>query len=118
MKILSRRNSTLRSALRGSFLLTAVALACFALSPTGQAAGGLHPPPDGGYSGGNTAEGDNALFSLTTGVGNTANGFQALFSNTSGNYNMGIGSQALFSNQTASANTAFGFQALYNNVAG
>jgi hypothetical protein len=25
------------------------------------------PPPDGGYPGGNTAEGQNALFSLTTG---------------------------------------------------
>src|SRR2546423_1355105 len=27
----------------------------------------VSPPPDGGYPGGNTAEGQNALFSLTTG---------------------------------------------------
>ena len=34
------------------------ALACFAVSPTAQA---VSPPPDGGYAGGNTAEGQNAL---------------------------------------------------------
>src|SRR2546423_304957 len=128
MKILPRRNSTLRSALRGSFLLTAVALACFALSPTGQAAGGLHPPPDGGYAGGNTAEGDNALFSLTTGVNNTAMGFQALFSNTTGSQSTAVGSQALYNSQTTSTpdtygstvgqGTAVGYQALFNNTTG
>src|SRR2546423_15660246 len=73
--------------LRRVLFLIPLMLACFALSPTGQAAGGLHPPPDGGYAGGNTAEGDNALFSLTTGVGNTAMGFNALRSDTTGNYN-------------------------------
>jgi hypothetical protein len=44
--------------------VTAFALACFALLPGAQA---VSPPPDGGYAGGNTAEGRNALFSLTTG---------------------------------------------------
>ena len=36
----------------------------FALSPTARA---VTPAPDGGYPNNNTAEGDNALFSLTTG---------------------------------------------------
>jgi hypothetical protein len=39
-------------------------LACFGLLPKAQA---VSPPPDGGYPGGNTAEGQNALLSLTTG---------------------------------------------------
>ena len=38
----------------------------------------------------NTAEGTDALFSLTTGSDNTANGFQALYSNTTGNSNTAI----------------------------
>ena len=72
-----------RSPLRLAFLLIPLALACFAVSPTAQ---GVVPAPDGGYPGGNTAEGDNALFSLDTsqGFNNTATGFDALFSNTTG----------------------------------
>ena len=57
--------------------LIAFALACFGLSPTGRA---VVPAPDGDYPGWNTAEGEDALFSLTTGVGNTANGDSALYS--------------------------------------
>ena len=34
----------------------------------------VSPPPNGGYPGGNTAEGQNALFSLTTGTYNSAIG--------------------------------------------
>jgi hypothetical protein len=49
-----------------------VALACGGFSLTTQA---VNPPPDGGYPGGNTAEGQNALFGLTTGSYNTAVGF-------------------------------------------
>jgi len=47
-----------------ALIFSALALACFALSPGAQA---VSPAPDGGYPGGNTAEGENALFSLTTG---------------------------------------------------
>ena len=43
---------------------TLFALACFALSPNTRA---VDPPPDGGYPGGNTAKGDDALDSNTTG---------------------------------------------------
>jgi hypothetical protein len=46
-------------------------LACFAVSPMTQA---VVPPPDGGYPGNNTAEGQDALLNLTTGVNNTAVG--------------------------------------------
>src|SRR5213592_950707 len=61
-------------------LLIPLALAWSALSPLAQA---VDPPPDGGYPNGNTAEGDNALFSLTTGSSNTAIGNSALFDDTS-----------------------------------
>jgi hypothetical protein len=59
-------------------LLITLTLVCFGLSPATRA---VLPPPDGGYPGGNTAEGEDALFSLTTGIVNTAIGFNALFSN-------------------------------------
>jgi len=49
-----------------------MALFCAAAIPTAQA---VVPAPDGGYPGGNTAEGQNALLSLTTGGYNTAIGF-------------------------------------------
>jgi hypothetical protein len=55
------------------------ALGCFTLSELAQA---VNPPPDGGYPGFNTAEGQNALFNLTTGVGNAAVGWFSLWSNT------------------------------------
>ena len=66
--------------------LALFAFACFALSPVVRAQ--LSPPPDGGYPNQNTAEGEDALFSLTGGNGyNTAIGFHALFSNTTGSVN-------------------------------
>jgi len=105
---------TKRSLWRRCFLFGALVLACFAFSPPARA---VLPPPDGGYPGGNTAEGDDALFSLTTGIGNTANGAQALYSNTTGIDNTAIGYQAL-TQTTGGANTAVGRGALDQNITG
>jgi len=77
-------------------------VACFGLAPISRA---VSPLPDGGYPGGNTAEGGSgALFSLTSGSNNTALGSQALYSVTAGSQNTATGAQALKSN-TASQNT-------------
>jgi Chaperone of endosialidase len=98
------------------FIGLVLVLAYFALSP---AARGVLPPPDGGYPGANTAEGDDALFSLISGgTFNTAIGFQALFSNTTGDANTATGALALLSNRTGIDNTATGFTALQNNTTG
>ena len=109
-------NSMSRSPSRYGLFLIPLMLAAFALSPTAQAQ--LSPPPDGGYGGDNTAEGTDALFSLTTGTDNTAIGFNALFSNTTGDSNTATGSQALVSNSTGVRNTANGFAALNSNTTG
>ena len=115
MTILHLRKSIGRSPLRLGFLLIGLALAWFALSPPAQA---VSPPPDGGYPGFNTAEGDNALFSLTTGTNNTATGSSALFSLTSGSGNTATGSNALRFNTTGNFNTATGSHALFFNTTG
>ncbi len=105
-----------RSPLRYSLFLITLVLAAFALSTAAQAQ--LIPPPDGGYPNNNTAEGTDALFSLTTGAENTAVGFDALYSNTTGDSNTATGSQALMSNTTGIRNTANGFAALNSNTTG
>src|SRR5947199_5574937 len=105
MTILHLRKSIGRSPLRLGFLLIGLALAWFALSPPAQA---VTPPPDGGYPGFNTAEGSNALFSLTTGTENTATGANALHDNTTGSGNTATGSAALRFNTTGDFNTATG----------
>jgi trimeric autotransporter adhesin len=92
-----------------------VALACFGLSPTSQA---VSPPPGGGYPGGNTAEGTNALLNLTGGTNNTAVGLSALLGDTTGDSNTAVGANALFSNTTGRQNTADGRGALHNNTSG
>jgi hypothetical protein len=119
-------------------LLIAAALACFGLLSKAEA---VVPAPDGGYPGFNTAEGQRALFGLTTGVANTAVGWYSLVNNTDGSYNTGvgggtllfnvgdqttgdgtqntaIGTAALLFNTTGSANTATGVTALLNNTTG
>jgi trimeric autotransporter adhesin len=116
MTTLHLRKSISRSPLRLAVLLIPLALACFALSPTAQAQL-PSPTPDGGYPGDNTAEGTNALFSLTTGIDNTASGFQALYSNTTGGFNTATGWHALVSN-TGDFNTATGESALAANTTG
>src|SRR5205823_7349352 len=115
VKTIADLNFVSRSPLWRGFLVVSLTLVCFALSPPGRA---VLPPPDGGYPGANTAEGDDALFSLTTGVSNTAIGFQALFSNTEGTGNTATGSFSLWSNTTGQENTATGYGALFRNTTG
>jgi len=95
-------------------LLITLTLLCFAPLPKVQA---VVPPPDGGYPGFNTAEGQNALFSLTTGSANTAVGWFSLSSDTTGSFNTATGAGALLFN-TGNANTAFGAAALLFNTIG
>ena len=110
-----RRNSTNpATSMRSSFLILLL-LACIGVASKVEA---VSPPPDGGYPGGNTAEGQAALFSLTTGTGNTATGFKALFRNTTGFSNTATGNGALFSNTTGEGNTAIGQAALSINTTG
>ena len=106
---------TKRSLWRRCFLFGALVLACFAFSPAARA---VDPPPDGGYPGANTAEGDLALLSLTTGEANTALGFKALSANTTGSNNTGTGERALRGNSTGGSNTATGLEALTSNTTG
>jgi hypothetical protein len=95
-------------------LIIELVFACFALCPMAQA---VVPPPDGGYPGGNTAEGQNALFSLTTGTFNTAVGFLSLRSDTTGGLNTAVGAGTLLAN-TGDQNTATGIGALLSNSTG
>ena len=87
---------------------------CFGLFPNGFA---IVPPPDGCYPGFTTAEGCNALKSLTAGIGNTGIGWYSLFANASGNFNTAVGGGALDLN-TADNNTAIGAAALLLNTTG
>lgn len=108
----------------------AFVLVCFFIASPVRA---VVPAPDGGYPGFNTAEGQNALFNLTTGVGNTAVGWFSLWSDTDGSDNTAVGAGTLVLNtgaentaigtaalllNTASGNTAVGSRALLNNTTG
>jgi hypothetical protein len=115
MRTLHSRKSINRSPLRLAFLLIPLVFVCFGLSPVARA---VVPAPDGGYPGFNTAEGTNALFSLTSGTANTAIGFNALFHNTTGGSNTGTGFQVLFRNTTGFQNAATGWRALFENTTG
>ncbi len=103
-----------RPFLRSSLILIALALGFVALGPMARA---VVPAPDGGYPGGNTAEGQNALFSLTTGGYNTAVGFFSLRGNTTSSFNTALGAGTLAAN-TGDQNTATGAAALFSNTTG
>jgi len=108
---ISKGTTLLRCA---SWTLIAFGWSFLALEQRTQA---VTPSPDGGYPGANTAEGENALLNLTTGVYNTAVGFLSLRSNPNGNFNTGIGAGALLLT-TGDSNTATGAGALLSNTAG
>src|SRR5438270_6522926 len=95
-------------------ILVILLLTCLASGPKTQA---VSPAPDGGYPGGNTAEGQSALFSRTTGGFNTAVGLLSLRSLTTGSFNTGVGAGTLLAN-TADENTATGAGALLSNTSG
>jgi Chaperone of endosialidase len=95
-------------------VLITFSLVCFAFLQNTQA---VSPAPDGGYSGGNTAEGQNALFSLTSGIYNTGIGIYSLLSLTDGKFCTGIGAGTLLAN-TADNNTGTGAGALLSNTTG
>jgi uncharacterized protein (TIGR02145 family) len=67
---------------------------------------------------GNTATGYRALSNTTTGSQNTATGGEALYRNTTGRNNTATGKDALFNNTTGGDNTAIGQGALINNTTG
>lgn len=97
-----------------TFTTIFLTLGFLAISPTAQA---VSPAPDGGYPGGNTAEGQNALLSLTTGTYNTAVGLSSLQSDTTHSFNTAIGAGALLTNNS-DENTATGAGALLSNTIG
>ena len=103
------------SKFHGRTIWIALALLCFGLLPRVEA---VVPAPDGGYPGHNTAEGQSALFSLTTGEWNTAVGFLSLGENTTGGFNTANGALALHENDTGLDNTANGYAALRSNTTG
>jgi trimeric autotransporter adhesin len=91
-----------------------IGIVCVGLLANAEA---VNPPPDGGYPEANTAEGQNALFSLTTGVANTAVGWLSLNVLDTGKFNTAIGAATLIGN-TADQNTATGAGALFNTSTG
>jgi Chaperone of endosialidase len=115
MKIITsaRSNSINHAPSQLALLFIPLALAWLALSATAQAT-----CQQGCLANENTALGDDALSSNTTGDNNTATGFQALSSNTTGDLNTATGAQALSSNTIGHFNTATGVNALLSNTTG
>ena len=113
--------------LRRGILLIAHILVCFGFLPQMRAAPpevfrqmpaapDVSPPPDGVY-GGSTAEGYNALFSLTNGAFNTAIGWESIATATTASFNTGVGAGTLALNN-GDENTASGAGALLLNTTG
>jgi len=107
-----RTNSMNRSSLQSGFLLMAVALAWFGLSPQARAV-----CQEGCLTNDNTVLGDDALLNNTAGPDNTAVGSEALEFNVTGGSNTAVGFDALWLN-TSSFNTAVGTAALMFNTTG
>ncbi len=97
--------------------LILIAIIFLSLAAAGTRTHAVIPPPDGGYPGGNTAEGQAALLNLTTGGFNTAVGWFSLRSDTTGSFNTAIGAGTLFAN-IGDQNTATGAGALLSNTTG
>jgi len=60
-------------------------------------------PPAGGYPGGNTAEGQNALLNLSSGSYNTAVGFFSITRDSIGGFNTAIGAGTLLANTASNS---------------
>src|SRR5215471_9717377 len=95
IKNLKVRESNDHLSSRRILFLVPVLLGWTWLSPVVQA---VVPPPDGVYPNFNTAAGQKALFSLTTGQWNTALGGFTLWKNTDGSFNTAVGTAALLLN--------------------
>ncbi len=109
------------------------ALVCFGLCQQVRSATDT-PDPGGSLPVSNTADGQGALGSLTTGLYNSAFGYLSVLSVSDGNFDTGVGAGALlvdtggtntavgagalFSNTTGTSNNAFGTFALFNNIGG
>jgi hypothetical protein len=98
-----------------TFTTIVLLLGFLALSPIAQA---VSPAPDGGYPGGNTAEGQNALLRRSTGTYDTAVGVFSLESDTTGSFNTALGAGTLLANTGGTENTATGIGALLSNTTG
>jgi hypothetical protein len=104
--------------LRRGFLLIPLMLVCFALSPQTQAVNSpdspdpVSPPPVS-----NTADGQGALLSITTGIYNSAFGFFASLSQSDASFCTAVGGAALLLNNAAE-NTGVGAGALLSNTTG
>src|SRR5947207_12769729 len=108
------------------------ALVCFGLCQ--QVRSATDTPDPGSVSSSNTADGQGALGSLTTGLYNSAFGFLSVLSISDASFDTGVGAgallvdtggtntavgaAALFSNTTGSDNNAVGAFALFNNIEG
>ena len=110
------KTSTVLLSFRRGFILVILTVAGTILLPNVHA---VNPPPDGGYPGFNTAEGQNALLSLdtSTGFANTAVGALSLESSVDASFNTGVGAGTLALN-TGNDNTAVGAAALLLNTTG
>jgi hypothetical protein len=103
------------SSKRSAVLYLSLLIACFAPLPKALA---VTPAPDGAYGRGNTAEGEDALFSLGMGYFNTAIGFHALYSDTTGSGNTAVGDDALPHDTEGRLNAAIGFETMHRNTTG